>query len=186
MNIGYARVSTKEQNLDLQILDLRAKGQCEIIFSDYISGAKSERPELAKALELAKPGDSIVVWKLDRLGRSTKHLLETVEKLQSRGVEFVSLQDHIDTSTSTGKLIFTVFAAIAEFERDMIRERTLAGLQAAKAKGRIGGRPKGKSQKRIKQFVETKRMFSNGRTVHEIHEILGIPKSTLYKWKAEI
>src|SRR3954452_21807404 len=140
MLIGYARVSTHEQNLDLQEDALNAAG-CKKVYTDKTSGTKAERPGLEQALADARPGDSLVVWKLDRLGRSLKHLIETVTDLSHRGVGFRSLQEAID-STSGGKLIFHVFGALAEFERDLIRERTLAGLAAARARGRKGGRPR--------------------------------------------
>jgi DNA invertase Pin-like site-specific DNA recombinase len=140
MLIGYARISTHEQNLDLQEDALKAAG-CKKVYTDKTGGAKSERPGLEKALADARPGDTLVVWKLDRLGRSLKHLIETVTDLSHRGVGFKSLQENIDTTTSGGKLVFHVFGALAEFERDIIRERTLAGLAAARARGRKGGRP---------------------------------------------
>jgi DNA invertase Pin-like site-specific DNA recombinase len=130
MLIGYARVSTTEQVLDLQTDALESAG-CEKIFSDTISGVKSDRPGLTQALEFCRKGDTFVVWKLDRLGRSLKHLIETVEDLKNRGIGFKSIQEAIDTSTPTGKLYFHVFCALAEFERDLIREHTLAGLEAA-------------------------------------------------------
>src|ERR1700712_5516244 len=144
MLIGYARVSTHEQNLDLQEDALKAAG-CQKVYTDKTRGTKAERPGLEKALADVRPGESLVVWKLDRLGRSLKHLIGTVTDLSNRGVGFRSLQEAIDTTTSGGKLIFHVFGALAEFERDLIRERTQAGLQAARARGRVGGRPKAKT-----------------------------------------
>ena len=141
MLVGYARVSTTDQNLDLQKDALRAAG-CERLFTDMASGAKAERPGLAQALRECRPGDTLVVWKLDRLGRSLPHLVETVRELLEREVGFKSLQESIDTTTSGGKLIFHLFASLAEFERDLIRERTNAGLAAARARGRRGGRPR--------------------------------------------
>ena len=142
MLIGYARVSTNDQNLDLQRDALEAAG-CERLFTDTASGAKAERPGLKEALKECRKGDILVVWKLDRLGRSLPHLVETVRDLMAREVGFKSLQESIDTTTSAGKLIFHIFASLAEFERDLIRERTNAGLSAARARGRKGGRPKG-------------------------------------------
>ena len=139
MLIGYARVSTLEQNLDLQEDALKATG-CTKVYTDKTSGTKAERPGLERARADVRPGDSLVVWKLDRLGRSLKHLIETVTELSNRGVGFKSLQEAIDTTTSGGKLVFHVFGALAEFERDIIRERTLAGLAAAR---RTGGRAAG-------------------------------------------
>lgn len=141
MKIGYARVSTKDQNLDMQIDELKKCG-CEKIFTDVISGVKCERLGLNEAFEYAREGDIIVVWKLDRAGRSLKHLIEIVNELDERKIGFISLKESIDTTTSTGRLMFHIVASLAEFERDIIRERTMAGLTAAKARGRIGGRPK--------------------------------------------
>ena len=141
MLIGYARVSTLEQDVSLQT-DALQKAGCERIFQDKISGAKSDRPGLQEALNYARKGDSIVVWRLDRLGRSLKHLIETVGELEEQGIGFRSLQESIDTTTSGGRLIFHIFGALAEFERNLIRERTIAGLEAARARGRLGGRPK--------------------------------------------
>ena len=141
MLVGYARVSTVEQTLALQEDALRAAG-CERRFTDTLSGAKAERPGLAQALAFLRPGDVLVVWRLDRLGRSLKALIETLNGLEGRGIGFKSLTEQLDTTTSGGKLIFHVFGALAEFERDLIRERTQAGLAAARARGRQGGRPK--------------------------------------------
>src|SRR6266542_4872487 len=140
MDVGYARVSTLEQNLDLQ-KDALTKAGCERIFTDRISGAKSERPGLTDALSFVRKGDVLVVWKLDRLGRSLQQLIETVTGLATRGIEFRSLTEQIDTTTPGGKLIFHIFGSLAEFERDLIRQRTMAGLAAARARGRAGGRP---------------------------------------------
>ena len=140
MLIGYMRVSTLDQNLDLQSDALKQVG-CDKIFQDVASGAKSDRPGLEKALGYLREGDTLVVWKLDRLGRSLKHLIEVITRLHEEKKGFRSLQENLDTSTSTGKLVFHVFGALAEFERDLIRERTLAGLSAARARGRRGGRP---------------------------------------------
>ena len=140
MLIGYARVSTSDQRLDLQQDALRGVG-CERIFTDTASGAKAGRPGLAAALDTCREGDILVVWKLDRLGRSLSHLVEVVQVLAERNVSFRSLQEQLDTTTSGGKLIFHLFASLAEFERDVIRERTNDGLAAARARGRKGGRP---------------------------------------------
>src|SRR5947207_10474958 len=141
MLIGYARVSTPEQNLDLQT-DSLAKAGCEKIFTDTASGGKANRVGLAEALDFMRKGDTLCVWKLDRLGRSLKHLIDTVLALQDAGNGFRSLQENIDTTTSGGKLFFHIFGALAEFERDIIQERTKAGLAAARARGRQGGRPR--------------------------------------------
>jgi DNA invertase Pin-like site-specific DNA recombinase len=145
MLIGYARVSTDDQNLDLQRDALKQAG-CEQIFTDHISGTKAERPGLTDALSHLRDGDTLVVWRLDRLGRTLPHLIETVNGLQNRGIGFKSLTESIDTTTSGGKLIFHIFGALAEFEREIIRERTNAGLSAARARGRKGGRPKALSK----------------------------------------
>src|ERR671938_690727 len=148
MLIGYARVSTQDQTLNLQLDRLKAAG-CEKIFTDHISGTKAERPGLTDALSHLRPGDTLVVWRLDRLGRSLPHLIETVNGLQERGIGFKSLTESIDTTTSGGKLIFHIFGALAEFEREIIRERTKAGLQSARARGKAGG-PKHKlTQKQV-------------------------------------
>ena len=141
MLIGYARVSTSDQTLDLQ-KDALDKAGCDRIFTDTASGAKAERVGLDEALSYVRPGDTLVVWRLDRLGRSLKHLIETITGLNDRKIGFKSITEAIDTTTSGGKLIFHIFGALAEFERDIIRERTQAGLTAARARGRLGGRPK--------------------------------------------
>src|SRR5690348_9395311 len=141
MEIGYARVSTGEQTLDLQ-LDALTRAGCAKVFTETASGANAERPILAEALSYLRPGDVLVVWRLDRLGRSLQHLIAVVAELAERGIGFKSLGEQIDTTTAGGKLVFHVFGALAEFERDLIRERTQAGLAAARARGRVGGRPK--------------------------------------------
>jgi DNA invertase Pin-like site-specific DNA recombinase len=177
MLIGYARVSTTEQKLDLQQGALKAAG-CERSFTDTASGAKAARPGLAAALQECRPGDTLVVWKLDRLGRSLPHLVETVRELAARGVGFRSLQESLDTNTSTGNLIFHIFAALAEFERDLIRERTNAGLMAARARGRKGGRPKGVDEKKRKAALALH--HAPRRSVREICNIIGISRNTYY------
>jgi len=179
MLVGYARVSTTDQNLDLQTDALHAAG-CERLFTDTISGAKVDRPGLTAALGICRPGDTLVVWKLDRLGRSLPHLVETVRDLVARGVDFKSLQESIDTTTSGGKLIFHLFASLAEFERDLIRERTNAGLSAARARGRKGGRPKGVDPKKQKVALALKKEGEH--SIHEICEIVGISRNTYYKY----
>lgn len=182
MRIGYARVSTAEQNLALQTDALNAAG-CERLFTDTVSGARVDRPGLAAALTMCRRGDTLVVWKLDRLGRSLPHLVETVRDLGTRGVGFKSVQEQIDTTTSGGKLIFHIFASLAEFERDLIRERTNAGLAAARARGRTGGRPKGVDQKKQKAALALKKEAR--RSVREICEIVGISRNTYYKYTRE-
>ncbi len=141
MKIGYARISTVDQNLELQT-DALEKVGCEKIFTDQASGAKDDRKGLIDAIEFCRTGDSLVVWKLDRLGRSLKHLIETINLLHEKKVGFISVQESIDTTTSDGKLIFHVFGALAEFERELIRERTNAGLASARSRGRMGGPPR--------------------------------------------
>jgi len=179
MKIGYARISTADQNLDLQADALKTVG-CEKIFQDIASGAKDERKGLADAVEFARDGDILIVWKLDRLGRSLKHLIETVNRLHEKGVGFASVQESIDTTTSGGKLIFHVFGALAEFERELIRERTQAGLKAARARGRTGGR----KEKLTLQQVEMARAMVNDPSISigAICEIFKISKPTLYRY----
>lgn len=179
MLIGYARVSTKDQNLALQI-DALNKAGCEKVFSDTASGAKTARPELEQALSHARTGDTLVVWRLDRLGRSLRHLIETIQALSERGVGFKSLKESIDTTTSGGKLVFHVFGALAEFERDLIRERTNAGLKAARARGRKGGRPKALSERQCHQATTLLKDPSN--SVADICRTLKISRSTLYRY----
>lgn len=179
MFIGYGRVSTTDQNLDLQKDALSAAG-CQKIFTDTASGAKAQRPGLEAALKECRSSDTLVVWKLDRLGRSLPHLVETVRELVERGVGFVSLQENIDTTSSGGKLIFHLFASLAEFERDLIRERTNAGLSAARARGRKGGRPKGVDERKQKAAVSLAK--DTTRSVGEICQILGISRNTYYKY----
>jgi len=179
MFVGYARVSTTDQNLDLQ-QDALLVAKCERIFTDTASGAKAQRPGLTEALQCCRSGDTLVVWKLDRLGRSLPHLVETVRDLIAREVGFKSLQENIDTTTSGGKLIFHIFASLAEFERDIIRERTQAGLSSARARGRKGGRPKGIDEKKRKAALALKK--DTRRSVKEICEILGMSRNTYYKY----
>jgi len=179
MYIGYARVSTPDQSLDLQTDALQQAG-CERLFTDTVSGARVDRPGLDAALNACRPGDTLVFWKLDRLGRSLPHLVETVGDLGARGVGFKSVQEQLDTTTSGGKLIFHIVAALAEFERDLIRERTNAGLAAARARGRKGGRPKGVDQRKQKAAVALKK--EAGHSVREICAIIGISRNTYYKY----
>ena len=179
MLIGYERVSTDDQNLALQHDALQA-ADCEKIFSDKMSGANADRPGLKEAFEFARRGDTIVVWRLDRLGRSLKNLIALVEELENRKIGLRSLQENIDTTTSGGKLIFHLFGALAEFERNLIRERTQAGLQAARARGRKGGR----QQKLTPQQIEIGRSLSTdpSRSVTSICEHLGISRPTYYRY----
>jgi len=182
MIIGYARVSTEDQNLDLQMDALKEAG-CKKILQDKISGVKEDRDGLLQVMDIVRPGDTLVVWKLDRLGRSLQHLISIVDELKGKDVYFRSLKENLDTSSSTGKLIFHIFGALAEFERDIIRERTMAGLKAARARGRIGGRPKIMDAGKVK--LARTLMAENSRTVGEICEILGVSKATLYRYLKE-
>src|SRR4051795_8876037 len=176
MLIGYARVSTLDQTLALQQDALTAAG-CEQLYTDTVSGSVTERPGLTQALSHLRAGDTLVVRRLDRLGRSLPHLIETVRQLQERGVGFRSLQEQIDTTTSGGKLVFHVFGALAEFERDLIRERTHAGLRAARARGRLFGRP----TKLDAKTIALARKLHDGETdVATICQTLGISRATLY------
>ena len=179
MLIGYARVSTLDQTLDLQQDALTAAG-CEQLYTDTASGASTGRPGLTLALSHLRAGDTLIVWRLDRLGRSLAHLIDTIRDLQERGVGFRSLQEQIDTTTSGGKLIFHVFGALAEFERDLIRERTHAGLAAARARGRLFGRPKVLTPQQVKQLRSLAQDDRN--TVAEICQTLGISKATYYRY----
>jgi DNA invertase Pin-like site-specific DNA recombinase len=179
MFIGYARVSTHDQTLDFQEDALKKIG-CTKIFTDTASGASIERKGLDEALAYVREGDSLVVWRLDRLGRSLKHLIETVTTLNNKKIGFKSITENIDTTTSGGKLIFHIFGALAEFERDIIRERTNAGLQAARARGRLGGRPKALTPKQIRHLQALYDDKSN-----EIDDILNtfkIGRATLYRY----
>lgn len=182
MKFGYARVSTKEQNLDLQ-MDALKKAGCEDIFHEVVSGAKTERPELNRLLSTLRKGDVLVIWKLDRLGRSLKHLILLVHELIEKEIGLQSLNDPIDTTTSQGRLVFNIFACLAEFERDIIRERTQAGLKAARARGRTGGRPKGLSEPAKRKAVAAEALYKEGQlSVVEICQNLNISKATLYKY----
>jgi DNA invertase Pin-like site-specific DNA recombinase len=178
MLIGYARVSTQEQNLDLQLDALKRAG-CEKVFSDTASGAKAARPSLEQALSHARKGDTLVVWKLDRLGRSLRHLIDTIQALSGRGVGFKSIQESIDTTTPGGKLVFHVFGALAEFERDLVKERTNAGLASARARGRKGGRPKSLSEKQRQQAKAL--IKDTSISIGEICKTLRVSRSTLYR-----
>lgn len=179
MLVGYARVSTDDQNLDLQTDALTAAG-CEKIFRDEISGAKTERPGLSEALDFLRPGDTLVVWRLDRLGRSLKDLVHRVEQLQEREIGFRSLHESIDTTSPVGKFQFHVFSALAEFERDLIRERTLAGLQAARSRGRIGGRKRSMTPEKVKMAARL--MKDEHIKVEDVCATLGVSRSTLYRY----
>jgi DNA invertase Pin-like site-specific DNA recombinase len=181
MLIGYARVSTQDQTLDLQT-DALTRAGCDKIFTDTASGAKIERPGLAEAMSHLRPGDTLVVWRLDRLGRTLTHLIATITDLNEQGIGFKSLQESIDTTTSGGKLIFHMFGALAEFEREVIRERTNAGLQAARARGRFGGRPSMQSLDAKKVALARKLYADRSMPVQEICATLHIGRSTLYRY----
>lgn len=182
MRVGYARVSTKDQSLDLQEDALRKAG-CEEVFAEVASGAKTARPVLDDLLSRLRAGDVLVVWKLDRLGRSLKHLVTLAMELMEREIGLISLNDPIDTTTPQGRLIFNIFASLAEFERDLIRERTQAGLQAARARGRKGGRPPGLSKKAKATAMAAETLYREGQlSVQEICDQLGISKPTLYSY----
>jgi DNA invertase Pin-like site-specific DNA recombinase len=178
MLIGYARVSTYEQTLNLQKDALENAG-CTKIFTDTASGAKTERKGLEEALTYVRKGDTLVVWRLDRLGRSLPHLITTMTDLEEGGIGFKSLTENIDTTTSGGKLIFHIFGALAEFERNLIRERTQAGLTAARSRGKTGGRPKALTDR---QISIAQSLYADRRTsIPEICRTLKISKATFYR-----
>ncbi|MFJ7859858.1 recombinase family protein [Peribacillus sp. NPDC097206] len=177
MKIGYARVSTLDQSLDLQ-LDALEKAGCEKIYQEKMSGMKDDRPQLKELLDYAREGDVLVVYKLDRLGRSTKKLIEWSEELHENGIELVSIRDSIDTTTAVGKAMFKMLAVLAEMERDLISERTKAGLESARARGRKGGRPK-KDQKQVAKAINLYK--TELYTVKEIEEMTRVSKATLYR-----
>lgn len=176
--LGYARVSTAEQSVDAQRNALSAAG-CSRVWVETASGATTSRPELSDLFSHLRTGDTLVVWRLDRLGRSLPHLLQTVEDLEADGIGFRSLTESIDTTTSGGKLIYSIFGALAEFERNLIRERTQLGLAAARAQGRVGGRPRSMSDAKIKQ---AKRMRTGGMSLADIRDVVGVSRSTLYRY----
>lgn len=184
MNIGYARVSTDDQTLDLQLDALRAVG-CDRTFTDQLGGARPDRPGLAEALAYARAGDTLVVWRLDRLGRSLGHLIATVTALAERGVGFRSLTESIDTTTPGGTLVFHLFGALAEFERELIRERTRAGLLAARARGRAGGRPKVAAFADPARLAMARALYAGKATsITDICRTFGISRSTFYRYVA--
>lgn len=178
MKVGYARVSTRDQDYAMQAEALTAAG-CEKVFEEVASGAQKDRPELAKVIGYLRKGDVLVVWKLDRLARSLKQLIETVEELEKRGIGFVSLTESIDTTTPGGRLIFHVFGALAEFERELIRERTNAGLKSAKARGVKLGRPKALEGEAIN--VAKALLKSGEMTASQVAEHVGVSRATLYR-----
>ena len=182
MRVGYARVSTKDQSFDLQI-DALKKAKCDEIFKEVVSGAKTARPVLDDLLFRLRSGDVLVIWKLDRLGRSLKHLVTLTNELWERQIDLISLNDPIDTTTAQGRLVFNIFAALAEFERDLIRERTQAGLEAARARGRKGGRPSGLSKQAEATAMAAETLYQQGKlSVQAICDQLSISKPTLYAY----
>ena len=182
MLIGYARVSTNEQHLDLQRDALLKAGVSPThLYTDKITGTKAERPGLEAALSHLREGDTFVVWRLDRLGRSLKHLIETVATLQKQRIGFKSITENIDTSTATGQLVFHLFGALAEFERNLITERTMAGLEAARARGRKGGRPRLKPS--ASQIAMAKKLYADkSNSIDDICRTLHISRATLYRY----
>jgi DNA invertase Pin-like site-specific DNA recombinase len=182
MHIGYARISTGEQTLHLQEDALQQAG-CEQLYRDVASGAKAERPGLADAVDHLRTGDTLVVWRLDRLGRSLRHLIDTLTDLDKRGIGFKSLTEHIDTTTPGGRLIFHIFGSLAEFERDLIRERTNAGLAAARSRGRTGGRPPAKAFRNPAALAMAKDLYHNTKTpIAAICRQFNISRPTLYRY----
>lgn len=182
MKIGYARVSTVDQNLDLQFNELTNYG-CATIYQEKVSGKNTDRPELKKLLGSLRKGDQVVVWKLDRLGRSLRDLVDLVALFHEQEVNFVSLHDHIDTTTATGRFTFNIFASLAEFEREIIRERTKAGLDAAKARGRKGGRPSGLSPEKLQLALTAQDLHDTGKySIAEIAKRLKLPIATCYRY----
>jgi DNA invertase Pin-like site-specific DNA recombinase len=181
MLIGYARVSTADQNLDLQI-DALKKAGCEKICHDKISGTKSERIGLTKVLDISRAGDTLVIWRLDRLGRSLKDLIQIAETLKERSIGLKSLEEGIDTTTSTGQLMFHLFGALAEFEKNLINERSKAGLDAARARGKLGGRPK--ALDRNQQQLAIKLYHDRQHSIAQICSMMNISKPTLYSYVA--
>ena len=183
MKIGYIRVSRDKQTTALQE-DAMKREECERTFTDKMTGKRFDRPEFLKMLDMARSGDVIVVWRLDRLGRSLKDLIETVTLLQQRGIELRSLKENIDTTTPTGKLMFHIMAALAEFERDVIRERTIAGLEAARARGKKGGRRKATQTLRPEQLDRAKKLYeAKENTIAEIMALTGFKsRNTFYKY----
>lgn len=180
MFIGYARVSTQDQDLSFQ-KDALSKAGCERIYEDKLSGAKADRPGLEKALEMLREGDTLVVWKLDRLGRSFKHMIQVADELKDRGIHLRSLTDSLDTSTTSGRFFFNVMASLAEMERELIIERTRAGLEVAKQQGRKGGR---KPKMNASKVESARTLLASGKPSRDVAETLGVSQATLYRWLA--
>jgi len=178
MLIGYARVSTQDQNLDLQ-RDALEKAGCKKLFEDKVSGTRADRPGLIKAMEILREGDTLVVWKLDRLGRSVKQLVDLISELHKKGIQFKSVTDAIDTGTTSGRFFFHVMASLAEMERELTVERTRAGLEAARRLGRKGGR---KRQMTDSKIESAKKLLANGIPPRDVAQNLGVSIPTLYRW----
>ena len=178
MLVGYARVSTQDQNLDLQRLALEKAG-CTKLYQDQLSGTKNNRPGLQLALEVLRKGDTLVVWKLDRLGRTVKGLIDLVNQLHQKDIHFKSITDNVDTSTPSGRFFFHVMASLAQMERELVAERTKAGLAAAKAQGRVGGR---KRKMTISKIESAKKLLASGTTPKDVARNLGVSVPTLYRW----
>ena len=178
MLVGYARVSTQDQNLDLQLSALKKIG-CKKFYTDKMSGTRANRPGLQLTLEVMRKGDTLVVWKLDRLGRTVKGLVDLVNKLHQTGVHFKSITDNVDTSTPSGRFFFHIMASLAQMERELVAERTKAGLAAAKAQGRIGGRKRKMTKSKIKS---AKKLLASGILPKDVAQDLGVSIPTLYRW----
>ena len=182
LRIGYARVSTKDQRFDLQV-DALTKANCETIYKEVVSGVKANRPVLEEVLSRLRAGDVLIIWKLDRLGRSLKELVHLANTLIDRQIGLISLNDPIDTTTSQGRLVFNIFASLAEFEREIIKERTQAGLKAARARGRKGGRPPGLSEQAKTKAIAAETLYKEGElSVEAISKQLNISVPTLYTY----
>ena len=178
MLVGYARVSTVDQNLELQLSALKEIG-CEKLYQDHISGTKTNRPGLNMALEVLRKNDTLVVWKLDRLGRTVKGLIDLVNQLHQKEINFKSITDNVDTSSTSGRFFFHVMASLAQMERELIAERTKAGLAAAKAQGRVGGRKRKMTQSKIES---AKKLLASGVLPKDVAQNLGVSIPTLYRW----
>ncbi len=178
MQVGYARISTGGQNLEGQLDALQAAG-CERIFEERASGSRSDRPILSQALEFVRAGDVLVTYRLDRIARSLPHLITVMDDLNQRGVEFRSLTENLDTSSPGGRLIFHVFGAVSQFELDLIRERTRTGLDAARKRGRVGGRPRRMTEGKIRA---AKKLLADGTPVKEVANTLDVSVPTLFRW----
>lgn len=182
MKIGYARVSTKDQNLDLQIEALEKAG-CEKIYQEKISGATKNRPELDDMISNLRKDDEVYVWRLDRLGRSLKHIIDLVLSLNEKGVVIKGISDGVDTSTMSGRLFLNIMASLAEYERELIRERTNAGLQSARARGRTGGRPKGFTKETVSKLLVMRSLYKDySKRPEEIYKALGLTRATYYRY----